>query len=48
MEIDEGQRDLLTVGGIKEGGLWTTTGSPDDAAAGGKRDQPSLGKNDGF
>lgn len=27
---------LLTVGGINEGGLWTTTGSPDDAAAGGK------------
>lgn len=27
--------DLLTVGGI-EGGLQTTTGSPDDAAAGGK------------
>lgn len=37
--IDEDQRGeggLLTVGGINEGGLWTTTGSPDDAAAGGK------------
>lgn len=28
--------DLLTVGGIEEGGLGTTMGSPDDAAAGGK------------
>lgn len=28
--------DVLTVGGIEEGGLRTTTGSPDDAAAGGE------------
>lgn len=37
MQIDEDWRgDLQTVGGIEEGGLRTTTGSPDDAAAGGK------------
>ncbi len=35
MEIDEDWGDLLTVGGIREGGLRIITGLPDDAAAAG-------------